>query len=146
MGNCCGGKGKGDLEQKGPNTLTAKNAPKAKADEEEKKQEPEPAPAPAPVASPEEPPAAEEEPPATEPEKPTKPAANATPPDGSTPGIVSTKTADPIELGDYARDDEVSEVHGSTDWEAIFETMKTNAEALGKEVSVRPSRKDPDDS
>ena len=144
MGNCCGGKGKGDLEAKGPSTLTAKNAPKAKANEEEKKGEPEPAPAP--VASPEEPPAAEEEPPAAEPEKPTKPAANATPSDGSTPGIVSTKTAEPIELGDYGRDDEVSEVHGSTDWETIFETMKTNAETLGKEVSVRPSRKDPDDS
>ena len=42
--------------------------------------------------------------------------------------------------------DEVSEVHGETDWEEIFGLMKDHADSNGKEVSVRPSKRDPEDS
>ena len=37
-------------------------------------------------------------------------------------------------------------MHGETDWEDIFAKMKDHAEDSGKEVSVRPSKRDPEDS
>jgi len=41
---------------------------------------------------------------------------------------------------------EEPEVYGDVDWSALFATMKENAEEGGKEVAVRISRKDPEDS
>ena len=105
------------------------------------------APEPAPAAQPDEPPKVEEAKEGEEEKAPDAPSPAAeTPTAGTTPGIVSTKTADPIELGDYACTDEVSEVHGTTDWEEIFEKMKAHAESQEKEVAVRPSKNHPDDS
>ena len=47
---------------------------------------------------------------------------------------------------EYDQNLDVSEVRGDTKWEELFEKMKANAEEEGKEVQVRPSRKDPDES
>ena len=42
--------------------------------------------------------------------------------------------------------DEQQEVVGATNWEELFSLMKEAAEQAGKEVAVRPSRRDPEDS
>ena len=104
------------------------------------------APEPGPAAQPDEPPQVEEAKEGEEEKAPDAASPAAETPTAGTPGIVSTKTAEPIELGDYACTDEVSEVHGSTDWEEIFEKMKAHAESQEKEVAVRPSKNHPDDS
>ena len=38
------------------------------------------------------------------------------------------------------------ELFGETDWDALFQQMKESAEGAGKEVPVRPSRRDPEGS
>ena len=42
--------------------------------------------------------------------------------------------------------DDQQEVVGATNWEELFSLLKEAAEGAGKEVAVRPSRKDPEDS
>ena len=61
--------------------------------------------------------------------------------------LVSTAEGPKIEfnMDDLERVDE-PEVHGDVDWVTLFSTMKENAEAAGKEVPVRISRRDPEDS
>ena len=60
---------------------------------------------------------------------------------------MSTKTAEPIEFDlDKLERTEEPEVYGDTPWQELFAAMKENAEEAGKEVSVRISRKDPEDS
>ena len=38
------------------------------------------------------------------------------------------------------------ELFGTTDWDTLFQTMKDSAEKAGKEIPVRPSRRDPEGS
>ena len=53
---------------------------------------------------------------------------------GGTPGIVSTRTADPIVFPEYDQNLDVSEIHGETNWEELLGQMKNHAESEGKEV------------
>ena len=63
--------------------------------------------------------------------------------------LVSTKTADPIEFDlDKLERTEEPEVYGLTPeaWFDLFQAMKENAEEAGKEVNIRISRTDPEES
>ena len=42
--------------------------------------------------------------------------------------------------------DDQQEVVGATDWDGLFGAMKVAAEGAGKDVAVRPSRRDPEES
>ena len=59
---------------------------------------------------------------------------------------MSTAAAEPVDIGELVISNEQPEVVGETDWEALFAVMKETAENAGKEVHVRPSRRDPEDS
>ena len=48
--------------------------------------------------------------------------------------------------GEFELTNDVSEVHGETDWVELFAIMKEKAEEAGKDVPVRESRRDPVDS
>ena len=58
---------------------------------------------------------------------------------------VNEKAAPPEKTPD-ASSSSHPELFGSTDWTALFSAMKDNAEAGGKEISVRVSRRDPEGS
>lgn len=90
-----------------------------------------------------------------EPEKPVEPEkkeeeapaeAPAPSPSTGTPDIVSKSEAEQPEIGELEITNEVEEVVGSTDWEDLFGKMKDFADEAGKDVSVRPSKRDPEDS
>ena len=66
--------------------------------------------------------------------------------EAGTPNIVSKAEAEPVEIGELVISNEQEEVVGATNWEELFGIMKAAAEAAGKEVSMRPSRRDPEDS
>ena len=148
MGNCCGGGKAPRPEGNKPTALSSKNK-KEEGDLEQKDDAPAPVqPSDAPKVDPPSAPEDPEEPKAEEPKYPdlAAPANEPTVSPGGTPGIVSTRTADPIVFPEYDQNLDVSEVRGETKWEELFEKMKANAEEEGKEVQVRPSRKDPDES
>jgi len=160
MGGCCGG-------PKAPKN--DKTVPKPEKKEEEgaieKRDEENPAPADgeAPAADGESPPAdgegekpaddaAEEEKvadgedaPAASPEGEEAPVASGEP--AQHIALVSTKAGPEIvyDADALERTDE-PEVYGDIDWSTLFQTMKSNAEEAGKDVPVRISRRDPEDS
>ena len=156
MGGCCGG-------PKAPKN--EKTVPKPEKKEEtadiEKRDEENPAPAEAPAAEGEAPPAdGDAEKPADGDGEEAKEAdgeAAASPEGESAPvasgepaqhiALVSTKPGPEIvfDLDALERTDE-PEVYGDVDWSTLFQTMKSNAEEAGKDVPVRISRRDPEDS
>jgi len=165
MGGCCGG-------PKAPKN--EKTVPKPEKKEEEaaieKRDEENPAPADAPAADAEAPAADGESPPGDGDDgKPAEDAAEeekvadgedapAASPEGEEAPVASGEPAQHIALVstkagpeivfdlDALERTEEPEVYGDVDWSTLFQTMKSNAEEAGKDVPVRISRRDPEDS